>query len=108
VRVKAAAARCPAEPGTSLLVLIGNLAIFVGFKEQDLAEAFIRVNLRGEWRGIADFECDEAFPFWLKRRDVHDDPATGIGGFAEADGEDVSRNAEVLNRTAQRERVGRN
>ena len=37
-----------------------------------------------------------AFPFGFERGDVHDDAASGVGAFAEADGEDVARDAEVF------------
>src|SRR5258708_5779244 len=66
----------------SLLVLVGDLAFLVGFKEEDLAETFIRVNLGRQRRGVADFQCHKAFPFRLERRHVHDNSAAGIGRFA--------------------------
>src|SRR5258706_10521601 len=87
----------------SLLVLVGNLAFLVGFKEEDLAETFIRVNLCRQRRGIADFQCHEAFPFRLERCNVHDNSAAGIRRFAEADRQNVSWDAEVFHRASQRE-----
>ena len=46
------------------------------------------------------------FPLGLQRRHVHDNPATGVCGFAEANGEYIARDSEVLNRACQRKRVG--
>lgn len=47
------------------------------------------------------------FPFRLKRRDIHNDAAAGVGTLANANSEDVSRDAEILNTSRERERVGR-
>ena len=48
-----------------------------------------------------------SFPFWLEGSDVNDDTASGIGRFAEADRQDISRDTEVFDRARQRERVWR-
>ena len=48
-----------------------------------------------------------AFPFGFERGDVDDDAASGVGGFAEADGEDVARDAEVFDGARERKAVRR-
>ena len=63
----------------ALFVLVGNLADFVGLKEDYLGQALVGVNLCGERSGVADLEGDETFPFGLERRDVDDDSAAGVG-----------------------------
>src|SRR5215470_5117334 len=92
----------------ALFVLVADFAVFVGNKKEHLAEAFVRVNLRGERSGVADFESYEAFPFRFERRDVDDDAATRIGRFPEANGQHISWNAEIFYRASQRKRVRRN
>jgi hypothetical protein len=91
----------------SVLVLVADLADLVGLEEQDLAEAFVGVDARGQRRGVGDLEGDEAFPLRLKRRDVDDDAAARVGRLADADGQHVARNLEVLHRARQGKRVGR-
>jgi hypothetical protein len=98
----------------SLLRLIFPFAIFVagfadliGLKEQDLAEAFVGVDFCGQRRGVRNFEGDEALPLRLKGRDVDDDAAAGVSGFADANGEDVAGNFEVLDGARECEGVGR-
>ena len=91
----------------SFFVFVADFAVFVGKEKEDLAEAFVGVNFCGERRGVADFECDEAFPFGFERRDVDDDAAARVGGFAEADCEHVARDAEVFDGAGEREGVRR-
>src|SRR3954470_8483136 len=93
-----------------LLVLILPFAIFVaglaglvGLEEEDLAESFVGVDLGGQGRGVRDLERNEAFPLGLERRDVHDDAAARIGALADADGQDVTGDLEVLHRPGERE-----
>lgn len=77
-------------------ILIRGLADFIGLKEQHLGAAFASVNLGGERGGVAEFEGHVAFPLGLKRRDVDDDAAAGVGGFAQADGEYAAGDAEIF------------
>ncbi len=86
---------------------VADLADFVGLEEEDLAEAFVGVDARGQGCGVGDFEGDEALPLGLEGGDVDDDAATRVGGLADADGEDVARDLEVLDGAGQREGVGR-
>jgi hypothetical protein len=92
----------------SLAVCVANLADFVGLEEENLAQAFIGVDARGQRRCVGDLEGDEAFPFGFEGGDVDDDAAAGVGRFSDADGEDIARDFEVLDGAGERERVGRN
>jgi hypothetical protein len=80
---------------------------FVAFEKQHLGDAFVRVDFRRQRCRIREFERDVPFPFRLERRDVDDDPATRISGFAQTHGQDAARNAEILHRASQRERIRR-
>src|SRR3954467_10680277 len=91
----------------AVLVLVAGLAGFVALEEEDLAQAFVGVDLCRQRGGVRDLERNEAFPFRLERGDVHDDAAAGVSGFAHADGEPATRNAEIFARTSQGERVRR-
>src|SRR5712692_7276191 len=63
----------------SLLVLVAHFTFFIGFEEDHLAQPFIRVNLRGQWRCIADLQRHKAFPLRFERGHIHDDSASRIG-----------------------------
>ena len=88
------------DAGLSLVfaraVFVGDGAGLVGLEKQHLRDAFVRVDFRRQRRGVGKFQRDVAFPFGLKRGDIHNDAATGVGAFAEADGEDVARDTEVF------------
>src|SRR5205085_7222937 len=58
---------------------VAHFAGLIRLEEQDLAQAFVGVDTRGQWRGVRDFERDKAFPLRLKRRDVHNDAAARVG-----------------------------
>src|SRR5690606_7587730 len=86
---------------------IADFARLVALKKQELAGAFVRIDLGGERRGVREFQRHVAFPFGLERGHVHDDAAAGISALAEADHQHVARDAEVLDRAGECERVGR-
>ena len=48
------------------------------------------------------------FPLWLQRCDIDDDAASRVSRFPQANSQHVAGNTKVLNRTGQRERIGRN
>ena len=48
-------------------------------------------------------EGNVAFPFRLERGDVDDDAAAGVGGFAQAHGEYIARDAEIFHRAREGE-----
>jgi hypothetical protein len=89
-------------------VFVADVGWLVALEEEDLAQALIGVNLGGQGRAIGDFKRDKAFPLRLKGGYVDDDAAAGVRGLADADGQNVTRDFEVLNRARQGERVGRN
>src|SRR6185436_4638111 len=63
----------------ALLVRVRHLALFVALEEEHLRDPFVRVDLRGERRGVRDLEGDVALPLGLERRDVDDQPAARVG-----------------------------
>src|SRR5690625_2835884 len=87
---------------------IAGVAHFVGFEKQHLRHALVGVDARRQRRGVGKFQRHVAFPFRLQRRDVDDDAAARVGALAQAYGQYLARNAEILHRARQRERVGRN
>src|SRR5882672_2956704 len=87
----------------AFFVFVADFAVFVRLKEKYLAEAFVGVDFCGERRGVADFERDEAFPFGLERRDVDDDAAARVSGFAEADRQHIAWDAEIFDGTGEGE-----
>src|SRR5215831_8722918 len=91
-----------------LFVRITPLALiaFIGSEEEHLRDAFIGVNASGQGSRVRDLERHVTFPLRLERRDVGDDAAAGVGALADADGEHVARNAEVLDRARQGEGIG--
>lgn len=91
-----------------MAVLIRRLAHLFGAQEEELADAFVGIDLGRKRRGVRKLERDVPFPLRLKRCDIHDDAATGIGGLAEADNEHVPRNTEILHRSPQSKAVRRN
>src|SRR5678815_4521776 len=74
-------------------VLVGRLADFVRFEEQHLRDALVRIDLRGQRRGVGELERDVAFPLGLERRHVDDYSAPGVGRFTETYRQHVARYA---------------
>src|SRR3979411_2099413 len=89
-------------------VRVTHLAHFISLEENDLAQTLVGVDLRRQGCGVGDLERDETFPLRLEGRDIHDNPAAGVGGFSHADGQHITRNLEVFNRGCQSEGVRRN
>src|SRR6476469_1995113 len=90
------------------LVLVRHFAVLVALEEQDLRDALVGVNLGGKRRRIRDLQRDVAFPLRLEGCDVDDQTAACIRRLADTHRQHVARNAEVLDRLRQRERVRRN
>ena len=59
-------------------VLVRGLADLVRFEEQHLRDAFVRIDLRGQRRGVGELERDVAFPLGFQRRYVHYYAATCV------------------------------
>src|SRR5437588_6407254 len=89
------------------LVFVRGAARLVALEEEHLRDAFVRVDLRRNRRRVGDLERRRSFPFGLEWRHVDDDAAAGIRRLAKTHGEDIARDAEVLDRSGQRERVRR-
>src|SRR5882724_10742939 len=89
-----------------LPIRVRRQARLVRLEKQHLGDALVGVDLRGQRRGVADFQRHEPFPLGLEGRHVGDDAATGVGGLPHADGENVAGDLEVLDGASQRERVG--
>ncbi len=87
-------------------IFVGGFADFVGFKEENLGDAFVGIYLGGERGGVGELKGDVAFPLGLEGRDVDDDAAAGVGAFSETNGEDVAGYAEVFDRAREGEAVG--
>src|SRR3546814_3945759 len=71
------------RPAALALVLatpvgIRGLADFVRFIEQHLRDAFIRVDLRRQRRGVRELQRLVTFPLRLQRRHVDDDAAARL------------------------------
>src|SRR6185312_5778777 len=90
----------------ALAISVAHFADFISGEEENLAEAFVGVDFGRQRRGVRNLEGNEAFPLRLKRGDVHDNAATGVRGFSDADSQDLARNLEVFDGTGQGERVG--
>lgn len=91
----------------AVAVFIRSFAHFVALEEEDLRHAFAGIDFGGQRRGVGEFQRYIAFPFRLERGHVHDNAAARVGGFAQAHGEHVARDAEIFHRARQREGIGR-
>src|SRR6516162_10418677 len=80
----------------ALLVGVADLARSISPEEENLGDAFTRVDLGGQGGGVADFQRNPATPLRLERGDIHDNAAAGVGRFADADGDHVPRDFKVL------------
>src|SRR5690606_16122146 len=89
-------------------VLVGDLARLVSFQEQELAGSFIGIDFCRQRRGVGKFQRHMAFPLRLERGHVDDDAAACIGGFAEADDEDIARDAEIFDGARKNKGIRRN
>src|SRR5437899_2917745 len=54
----------------AFLVLVGFRTRLVALEEQDLRDAFVRVNLGRQRRGVGDLDRDVPFPLGFERRHV--------------------------------------
>jgi hypothetical protein len=75
-------------------------------QEEELAGAFVGVDLGRKRRGVRELQGDVALPPWFQRGHVDDDPAPRVRRFAETDHQHVARHAEVFHGSRQREAVG--
>src|SRR5437868_2870883 len=91
-----------------LAVIVAGFARFIRLAENYLTQPFVRVNLCGQRSCVGYFKSYKTLPLGLKWSDVHDDSATCVSGLADANGQDVPGNLEILDRARERKRVGWN
>src|SRR3546814_7518238 len=92
---------------TDVHTLSRHDALPISREEQELSGALVGIDLRGQGRGVGEFQSHMAFPFGFQRRDVDDDAAARVGALAEADHQHIARDAEIFHRAGQRKRVRR-
>lgn len=105
------------DPGQCQSPLILVFATFIGvtygtnsisLEKNHLRDTFVGIDLGWQRRSIANFHGDLSTPFRLQRRDIDDDPTTGIGALTHADHQNLSRNIERLDCLGQGKAVRRN
>ena len=74
---------------------------------QHLRDALVGIHAGRKRRRVGDFERHEPFPFRLERGDVDDESAPRVRGLAHTHRQHVARDPEVLHRSGERERIGR-
>src|SRR5687768_14277207 len=79
-----------------ITILVGYLTLFVRLIEQHLGNTFIGVNFGGQRRGVGKLESYMAFPFGFQRRDIDNNAAPRIGGFAQANCQYITWDAEIF------------
>jgi hypothetical protein len=100
--------RYPALPHIfARAVGIARFARLIAFKKKELARALIGVNLGRQRCGVGKFKRHMPLPTRLERRDVDDNPAARIGGFAKTDDKYITGNTEIFNRPGQSKAVWR-
>src|SRR3546814_12671581 len=92
---------------SSDLVRIAGFTWLVALQEEELARAFVGVDLCGQRRGIGKLQRHMTFPARFQRSNVNDDAATGISAFAQTNDQHVKGNPKILICARQRETVGR-
>lgn len=76
-------------------------------QKKDLSDAFVGINLSRKWCGVGNFKCNVTLPFGLKGSYVDNYAAARIGAFAQADGENGARDAEIFHGARKDEGIGR-
>ena len=83
-----------------LLVLILAFTIrfstLITLEEDDLADAFVGIDLAVRVTAVGQLDGEMAPPAWLNRSHVADDSEAGVGGLANADTEYVLGHVELL------------
>src|SRR3546814_19334682 len=88
-------------------VRIAGFTWLVALQEEELARAFVGVDLCGQRRGIGKLQRHMTFPARFQRSDVNDDAAAGISALAQPNDQHVTGNPKIFNCARQRETVGR-
>src|SRR6266571_247837 len=81
-------------------IFIRNLARFIRLKEKYLAKPLIREDSNWNRSHIPDRDGDKSFPLRLKRGNIHKNSGPSIRRFSDAQGQNVARNPEVLDRSS--------
>jgi hypothetical protein len=88
-------------------VRVADLARLIGLEEENLAQALVRVDSRRQRRSVRYLQGYETLPLRLEGRDIDDNAAAGVSGFAHAYRQHVTWNLEILDRPRQGKRVRR-
>ncbi len=92
------------EPGLALVfaaAVLVDVAVFVGFEEDDLADAFFDVDAEGEVGEVGEFDDEAAGPAGFEGGGVDEEAGAGVGGLAHGDAGDAAGHAEGLDRDAE-------
>ena len=73
-----------------------------------MGHAFAGIDFGRQGGGVGKLKRNVAFPLRLEWGNVDDNAAACVGGFAQADGQDVARDAEIFDCARQCKGVGRN
>ena len=92
----------------AILVGIADRAGAVTFEKEQLCDALIGVNFRGQGGRVAYFERDLAAPFRLDGGYIDNDPAAGVRAFSDANCQDLAGYRNVFNCLAKGEGIRRN
>src|SRR6185295_10913261 len=92
----------------SFFIGIRNFTHVRGLEKNQLCDTFVGVNFRGQWSRVRNFDGEVSTPFWLKRRDIHDDTTPWVSGFANAESENVPGYSEILCTDCERKAIRRN
>ncbi len=85
---------------------VAGFAGAIALEKEELADAFVGVDAGGEGGGVADFDGDLAFPFGFEGGHVDDDAAARIGGFSQADDQDVAGDTKIFHGVGEGKAVG--
>lgn len=86
---------------------VAGLARLTGLEKDHLGQPLVGVDLCRERSGVGNLKGDMPLPLRFEGGHIHDDAAACVGRLADADGEDVTGNAEVLDATCKGEGIGR-
>lgn len=88
-------------------VLVGDGAVFVGFEEDDLADAFVDVDAQRERGEVGEFDDEASRPSGFERGRVDEEADARVGALAHGDAGDVAGHLESFDRDAEGVGLGR-
>lgn len=89
-------------------ISIARFAHLISPEKKNLRDAFVGIDASGKRCGVANLDGDLASPLGFKWGYVDNDATASISALAQADGQNVARNFEILNRLSQGKTVRRN